>query len=110
MVLMLLYKSSVARGYFSDPFGASISNLPTAGACDQRVGVALSNLPTAGVCDQRVLDLLYSIQGPSSPPFVPSDVMKLPYFLTKLTQNWQFYFYVAHVAWLLVFGNGHQGD
>ena len=54
-------KSSVARGYFSDPFGASISNLPTAGACDQRVGVALSNLPTAGVCDQRVLDLLYSI-------------------------------------------------
>ena len=39
----------------------SISNLPTAGACDQRVGVALSNLPTAGVCDQRVLDLLYSI-------------------------------------------------
>ena len=69
------YKSSVARGYFSDPFGASlsnlptagvceqregmsISNLPTAGACDQHVGVALSNLPTAGVCDQRVLDLL----------------------------------------------------
>ena len=72
------FKSSVARGYFSDAFGASlsnlptagvceqregmsISNLPTAGACDQRVGVALSNLPTAGVCDQRVLDLLYSI-------------------------------------------------
>ena len=71
-------KSSVARGYFSDPFGGSLSNLPTAGVCDQlegvsisnlltagacnhRVGVALSNLSTAGVCDQRVPDLVYII-------------------------------------------------
>ena len=34
----------------------SISNLPTAGVCDQRIGVGpyLGNLPTAGICDQRV--------------------------------------------------------
>ena len=39
-------KSSVARGYFSDAFGASLSNLPTAGVCHQREGVSISNLPT----------------------------------------------------------------
>ena len=33
---------------------SSLSNLPTAGVCDQRVGLYLSNLPTAGVCDQHV--------------------------------------------------------